>query len=159
MSLQLTDFDDVVQEVLLKIWKNLNKFEVSPDRARFRTWLSTIIRNTVIDYIRRKKSYAKRTEQAIEQFNEKAEIISQSDFENVVKKEWEEYITQTALNNIRKHFSGDAISVFEMSLDDKSIDEIASVHDIKYDSVRNLRNRVKKKLIEEIQRLKNDLEF
>jgi DNA-binding CsgD family transcriptional regulator len=46
-----------------------------------------------------------------------------------------------------------------MSLDDKSIDEIASVHDIKYDSVRNLRNRVKKKLIEEIQRLKNDLEF
>ncbi len=159
MGLQLSDFDDVVQEVLIKIWKNLKKFEVAPDRARFRTWLSTLIRNTVIDYIRSKKSYERKTEKAIEEFNNSAHIISQSEFDEIVKNEWEQYITQTALENIRKHFSGDAISVFEMSLDDVSIDEIAKAHNIKYDSVRNLRNRVKKKLIAEIQRLKSELEF
>ena len=37
--------DDLTQEILIKLWKNLESY--NRERAQFRTWLSTIIRNTV----------------------------------------------------------------------------------------------------------------
>ena len=36
-----------------KQWKNIKKFDVT--RAHFKTWLFTIARNTVTDYLRKKK--------------------------------------------------------------------------------------------------------
>jgi len=44
---------DIVQETYIKVWKNIRKFDTS--RAHFKTWMFTIARNTVIDYMRKKK--------------------------------------------------------------------------------------------------------
>lgn len=44
---------DVLQNVFIKVWKNINKFDVS--KAHFKTWIFTIARNTVTDYLRKKK--------------------------------------------------------------------------------------------------------
>ena len=46
------DAEDIVQEVFLKVWKNLNKY--NPQR-NFRTWLLSIAHNTAIDFLRKKK--------------------------------------------------------------------------------------------------------
>lgn len=43
---------DLTQEVFIKVWKNLSRFDSSKN---FKTWLFTIARNTVIDHWRRKK--------------------------------------------------------------------------------------------------------
>lgn len=48
-----TNAPDVVQEVFIKVWKNLKKFDVS--KSHFKTWIFTITRNTVTDYLRKKK--------------------------------------------------------------------------------------------------------
>jgi RNA polymerase sigma-70 factor (ECF subfamily) len=48
-----TNTPDVVQEVFIKVWKNINKFDVS--KSHFKTWIFTITRNTVTDYLRKKK--------------------------------------------------------------------------------------------------------
>ena len=45
---------DVTQDVFIKVWKNIEKFDV--ERAHFKTWLFTIARNTTTDYLRKKKS-------------------------------------------------------------------------------------------------------
>ena len=45
---------DIVQEVFIKIWKHLKRFDVS--KAHFKTWVFTITRNTITDYLRKKKS-------------------------------------------------------------------------------------------------------
>lgn len=44
---------DIVQEVFIKVWKNLKKFDIS--KAHFKTWIFTIARNTITDYLRKKK--------------------------------------------------------------------------------------------------------
>ncbi|HAS80531.1 MAG: RNA polymerase, sigma-24 subunit, ECF subfamily [Candidatus Nomurabacteria bacterium GW2011_GWE1_32_28] len=45
---------DLVQEVFIKVWKNLNKF--NEEKASFKTWIFTIAKNTATDFLRKKKS-------------------------------------------------------------------------------------------------------
>lgn len=45
---------DTTQEIFIKVWKNLKSF--NNEKAQFKTWLFTIARNTITDYLRKKKS-------------------------------------------------------------------------------------------------------
>ena len=45
---------DITQEIFIKVWKNLKKFDTN--KAQFKTWLFTIARNTITDYLRKKKT-------------------------------------------------------------------------------------------------------
>ncbi len=45
---------DILQEVFLKVWKNLKKF--NPQKASFKTWIFTIAKNTATDFLRKKKN-------------------------------------------------------------------------------------------------------
>jgi RNA polymerase sigma-70 factor (ECF subfamily) len=45
---------DIVQEVFIKVWKNIKRFDIG--KAHFKTWVFTITRNTITDYLRKKKS-------------------------------------------------------------------------------------------------------
>ncbi|MFZ2072577.1 MAG: RNA polymerase sigma factor, partial [Minisyncoccia bacterium] len=44
---------DIVQEVFIKAWKNIRNFK--PTKASFKTWIFTIAKNSVTDFLRRKK--------------------------------------------------------------------------------------------------------
>ncbi len=45
--------NDIVQDVFIKVWKNIKKFDYT--KASFKTWIFTITRNTITDYLRKKK--------------------------------------------------------------------------------------------------------
>lgn len=47
------DSEDITQEVFLKVWKNIKRYD--QDRG-FKTWLFTIARNTSIDWLRKKRN-------------------------------------------------------------------------------------------------------
>lgn len=49
-----SDAPDVTQEIFIKVWKNIRKFDES--KATFKTWIFTIARNTVTDFLRKKKA-------------------------------------------------------------------------------------------------------
>ncbi len=44
--------EDITQEIFLKVWKNLRKFN---KKKSFKTWIFTIARNTSFDYLRKKR--------------------------------------------------------------------------------------------------------
>ncbi len=48
------DAPDMVQEVFIKVWKNINRFD--ENKASFKTWIFTIARNTAKDFFKKKRS-------------------------------------------------------------------------------------------------------
>jgi len=55
-GLQHADARESVQEILIAVSKAVCKFEVSPDRGRFRTWLYAVGRNVCLRYLSRLRS-------------------------------------------------------------------------------------------------------
>ncbi|MES2224250.1 MAG: RNA polymerase sigma factor [Patescibacteria group bacterium] len=49
-----SDATDITQEVFIKVWKNIHKYNPAQN---FKTWLFTIARNTTVDWMRKKKVY------------------------------------------------------------------------------------------------------
>lgn len=45
--------EDITQEVFVKVWKNLRKFD---QKRNFKPWIFQIAKNTSIDFLRKKKS-------------------------------------------------------------------------------------------------------
>lgn len=154
-----SDYGDIEQEVLLKIWKQLPSFDVDPERAQFRTWLSVLIRNSVIDYIRKDKCYATKQDMAKNEALSEDDVVSQHAFDEIVEHEWVRYLTTTALDNIQELFSGVAVEAFELSLLGKTSREIGEQLGINHESVKTLRTRVKLRLVKEIDRLRRELEL
>lgn len=47
------DAEDVTQEVFIKAWRNIKKFD---QRKSFKTWLFSIAKNSCIDFLKKKRS-------------------------------------------------------------------------------------------------------
>jgi RNA polymerase sigma-70 factor, ECF subfamily len=82
MTKNQNEAEDITQEVFVKVWKNLNKFD---KEKNLKTWLFAITRNTAIDYLRKRKNIL---------FSEKEEFFEEniSDIESLpdeifIKKE------------------------------------------------------------------------
>ncbi|MDD7984898.1 RNA polymerase sigma factor [Lentisphaera marina] len=155
MNVSHSETEDLVQEILFKVWNKLPEFNYNPDKARFRTWLSTVIKNRVVTYIRSAQSHANKIDKAS---MEPVQAYSEHDMDEIMQKEWESYITNMAMNRIKQNFPGQAIEVFEMTLEGKSVSDIAQELGLKENSVYKSKNRVKARLIEEVKVLRQDLE-
>lgn len=47
------DAEDVTQEVFVKVWRNIKKFD---QNKSFKTWVFSIAKNTAIDFLKKKKT-------------------------------------------------------------------------------------------------------
>ena len=89
MNLVESERQDLVQEILLKLWQNLAVY--SADKASFRTWLSTIIRNAVVTFYKANGRRRQREEES--SFLEAIENGSEPELEKLIEVEWINYIT------------------------------------------------------------------
>jgi len=55
-GLQASDVEEVTQEVMLKLMRELPKFGYNRSRGKFRNWLRAIVRNRLTAFFRRKKA-------------------------------------------------------------------------------------------------------
>jgi RNA polymerase sigma-70 factor (ECF subfamily) len=156
MNIDTDDLEDMVQVVLIKLWKNLQKYE--KQEAKFRTWLAHVVRNAVYDYYKAEQRRGKVITGTIPV--EASSLVSEeSDVERLIQKEWRLYMTNFALERLCGIFSKKAVQVFELSLEGRSAKEIAEKLNITVDSVYTLKNRVKGRLIKEVHAIKQEVEF
>jgi len=158
MNISAPDTEDLVQQLLLNIWNKLPQTDVQEIR-RFRSWLAKITRNLVIDFIRKHSSEAERLKKAEQDITlSYLNAIRLPDIDKIAEREWILHLTDLALKNIESLFSGQAIEVFRLNFEGMEVKEIAKKLGLQENSVYRLRNRVKKRLIQEIARLRDELE-
>ena len=149
------DLDDLSQQILIALTQSLSSYD--RERARFRVWLSSIIRNKANSYFRKQYSTRKCLNRMSDEHRIRDEI-SVPEIEQIVEKEWAAYIASQAMNRVRENFQGQAIEVFELGLDGHSAAHIAEKTKLTVASVYTLKKRVKKRLYLEIRQLASELE-
>lgn len=149
------DIEDLAQQVLLSLTKDISHYDRS--RARFRTWLSTVIRNAALAHFRKQNT----RRNYIRVFGEEQSLDAMeqpSDIDQRIEQEWSAYVANLAMTKVKAVFQGQAIEVFELGLDGLSAAEIADRTGLSVSSVYTLRKRVKKRLYLEIRALVAELE-
>lgn len=155
MGLNTEDCNDLVQDILLKLWKNMTTYDA--EKGRFRSWLGRVVRNAAADYFSKVETQRKLMEE------ERAMVktirsATPSDVEHLIEEEWMLYMTSFAMERMRKIFSGEAVKVFSLSLDGLSADEISKRLNITRDSVYTLKNRAKSRFITEVRAIMDEVE-
>lgn len=149
------DLEDLSQQILIALTQSLSRYD--RQKAKFRSWLSAIVRNKANSYFR--KHYSR--QQSLNRLTTERlphEEISVPEIENIIEKEWAAFIASQAMNRVREAFQGQAIEVFELSLDGYSASEIAQKTQLTVATVYTLKKRVKKRLYLEIRQLASELE-
>jgi len=150
----LDDLEDLSQIVLVKLWQNLSTVQLGRDHARFRTWLGTVIRNTFYTHCSQAVSRKRRETNTAAVAN-----AAQPDIEDIIENEWRKHIIALVIERLNASFSGKAMEVFTMTLDGKSVEDIAAALELTKDSVYVLRNRVQSRFRKEARQLRSYLEF
>ena len=82
-----------------------------------------------------------------------------SDLEQKLETEWEKYVVTVAMDRIRKIFSGKAVEVFLRVHEGESCEQVSKSLGISKQSAHVLKSRVKKRLMDEVVRILDSLEF
>ncbi|MCM8530691.1 MAG: RNA polymerase sigma factor [Lentisphaeraceae bacterium] len=160
MKIEQQLHEDLKQEILLKIWGALQDYEEDPTRAKFRTWLAAVIRNAALNYMRSHRSRERREDslaQSHDLFTD--ENYAPSRIDEIINEEWAHYMVNHIIDHLKKFFSGKAIEVFTLSSEGIKSSEISRRLEIPTNTVYVLRNRVKARLMTEMQSLRQSLEF
>ena len=158
MDFQHHDALDLSQTVLTKVWKKIDTYEVQKKQGGFRGWLAIMTRNTVRDFIRNKRNFiTSRNAVEYEDFYKGVEEHKLPKIEELAQQEWIVYITNMAKEKILKDLPEKKRLIFEMSIKEMSVGEIAQELDVSESLVYAHRQEVFKKMKKEVQHLNNEL--
>jgi RNA polymerase sigma factor (sigma-70 family) len=153
------DSEELMQDVLVKLWKNIAKFDHQSYQCRFRTWLGVMIRNTVFNFFQSKATRNSKSNINYEEIIEKLELITEAEVNIISEREWKNHVAKLAWSNIKNNFSLQTQQVFEESIkSDISNPELAKKFTLSESSVRVFKMRVRKAMHKEIIRLNSELE-
>src|ERR1700677_1431056 len=158
MGLSHHDAEEVVQTVMVQLWKKLPEFEYDSRKGGFRGWLCTAAGNGVKMLLRRKSRDIDRLTPA-----EKEDLTNhlhkvETPSEELAEQEWGTYITTMACNRVQEEFGANEKAAFEMVSKGAGVEEVSQNLGITTSSVYVYKKRVTDRLKQEIIRLNNDLD-
>jgi RNA polymerase sigma factor (sigma-70 family) len=157
MNLNHHDAEEIVQKVLLNLWGALPEFQYDNNR-KFRTWLNTVTRNEVRNYLRNTSRQNKKVIKATEDVHSDiANSEAIPDIEKIAEEEWHVYIASMAFANIKDDFSEKTIEVFLKLSKGESNISVAEEMGIPRNTIAVYKKRITAKLSKEIRRLNHEL--
>lgn len=159
MNIGHQETEEILQNVLVQLWKSLPGFSYQDEQSKFRHWVSKVTRNQVYTYTRARTAHLKRSKRIQDEpvFRNNAAIAA--DVDEAAEREWELFITNTAMDTIKTKFSNNAIRAFKYYSKGMKVGEISHELSVKEDSVYKYIQRVKVALVEEIKYLKSELDI
>lgn len=159
MGLTHHDAEEIVQTVMLKLWKTLPDFEYDDRKGRFRGWLCTVTGNEVKMLLRSRATKMNRLTD-----DEKVELqhylhrVQPEPNQAIADREWINYVSTLAWKRITEEFSDNEKTAFERLSKGDDVDVIAKDLQLAPSSVYVYKKRVSDRLRQEIVRLNNELD-
>ena len=150
LKIQKEDQEDLVQEILLKAWKNLPKFEYQKNGGKFRNWLGVVVSNTAMTYFRKLKNSTNSNSNIFLDDKTEPEIAQ------LTENEWKLFISKQAWDNVKQNLSETVINCFELISDGIDLKAVGEKLDIPYNTVCVYKKRVVNKISREINRLEQE---
>lgn len=142
--------EDIVQEVCIKVFRQISRFDYAPEKGRFRGWLKTMTRNTVVDYLRRKQC-RKNVSSTYQDYVEHEIAAEQITDDERWRMEWEKTLYETALKRVRERVGEESFSVFKLYvLGDEDIQEVVRQSGLNANAVYAVKHRIMRYIREEI---------
>jgi RNA polymerase sigma-70 factor (ECF subfamily) len=150
-QLQPADAEDLAQQVLLSVSRNIHKWKQDSARARFRTWLQTVIRNATINALSRKpRDQASGGTTAVRQLSQHPDREERSRFD----AEWRQETFRWAAAQVREEFeAGTWIAFWETAVEGASAKEAAQKTGKTIGAVYIARTRVMQRIKQRIAEL------
>jgi len=140
----LADAEDLLQEVFIKVYKNLNNYDPS---LKFSSWIYRITHNEVISDFRKRKIRPRKINSV--EINKKYldKLMANIDIEKDIDKDINKKIIMDLLNKINIKYKEILILRF---MEDKSYQEISDILQKPLGTIATLINRAKRELKKEI---------
>lgn len=142
-SMQASDCDDILQEVLLSLSKAMPTFRYDPTRGKFRSYLKTMVIHAIAKRMRQKSAST-----SLGSIEETTRNLGQDPkVENEWEAEWRQHHVRTALKVIESEFRPADVEAFRRyALQDHDPDTIAKDLGLSVDSVYQAKSRILKRL-------------
>jgi len=158
MNINADDTKDIQQKVIIKLWDALP--ELDPKQiVRFRSYLSVVTKNNVIDFMRKRSRQMKYEDQAAEDSALSYwSSISLPEIEAIAEKEWQLLVTNKAYENIKLRYPLESVEILDHALKGETVEGTVEKMGLPLKHVYNMRSRMKKRFAKEIKLLRKELE-
>lgn len=152
-GLQHADAEDVAQQVLWSVSRSLSKQPYDPNRAKFRTWLETLIRNAAINALSRVPR-----DRGLGGDGSWDELPARSDSdEQLLLDEYRKQLFRVAAQQVSAEFGDDTWQAFwRTAVLQQSVDSVANDLGKQTGSIYAARSRVIKRIRQEIEAMLDD---
>jgi RNA polymerase sigma-70 factor (ECF subfamily) len=153
-QLQFDDAEDLAQQVLLLVLKNISNWKTDPARARFRTWLQTVVRNAMMNALtRRPKEQASGGTTSLQQLNQCPDKADSLWFD----LEWQRETLRWVAQQVRGEFESTTWTAFwDTAIEQLSAQEVAERTGRSVGAVYIARSRVMQRIKQRIAELDED---
>jgi RNA polymerase sigma-70 factor (ECF subfamily) len=153
---------DVVQETVIAVSRNIKKFKIDPGRASFKTWLGTITRSRIVDQFRKRlpvKPPGKRLpgETLSTATIERVPAPSNSGLEAVWENEWQQHLLTAALAALKRKVNPQHYEIFDLHVNKgRPLEEVVRTLGVTANQVYLVKSRLTEMLRNEIVRSERD---
>jgi len=151
-GLQPSDAEDVVQDVLVKLFAAMSKFQYDPARS-FRAWLKTVTKHVWCDFLAARRKDPGRTAGPIDTIADSSD--ARSDLERQIEDAFDAELIELAMDRVRKRVKPATWQAFQLTVvEGLSGADAAQKLQIPVAHVFVAKNRVQKMLQEEARILR-----
>lgn len=146
-GLQHADAEDVVQQVFGSVARAVDRWQPDAGRARFRTWLTTIARNAIVNALSRRA--VDRASGDTAERDSLADYAADAEESQMLLIESRREIFQWAAKRVRGEFESKTWDAFWLTaVEGRDVNEVAGLVDKKPGAIYAARSRVMRRLKE-----------
>jgi RNA polymerase sigma factor (sigma-70 family) len=156
-----TEAQEVVQETIISVAKQMPQFKVDPELGSFKGWLLQLTRRRIVDQLRKRPPPDRFQHSAPAETARTATVERISDpagppFDRLWELEWQQNLFETAISRVRQQVNPKQFQVFHLLVvKQMSVEQVAEMLKLKTANVYLVKHRVGaliKKEIEQIER-------